>query len=302
MIITILLFIIILLILFSIRKKDDIFLSRTTTDTLKGFSMCMIVIHHMLNHWYIDNIIFKYINIYAGYLFTGLFFTMSGYGIALSLKNGKKDIKYILKKILNIYLSYVFFYFITIILMNLLTTYNINIKNITFDLLTIKLPLCSTWFIKVLIICYIAHFCFYKLNKKYVFYEMMILIIIYTILCIQLNIESKWYLTVYGYAIGIIIAYKRDIILKKLYNMKISKKLILIVTLGIIFVISVMLSNFIIGKIISINLFSIIVISVLMIISLDSRILKYIGKYTLDIYLSHLGIIYILDDITILKN
>ena len=54
--------------------------------------------------------------------------------------------------------------------------------------------------------------------------------------------------------------------------------------------------------IIYINLFSIIVISVLMIISLDSRILKYIGKYTLDIYLSHLGIIYILDDITILKN
>lgn len=181
--------------------------------------------------------------------------------------------------------------------MILITDYRINIINIVLDLLTMKLPLCSTWFLKVLISCYIINYFAYKLTKTKSYYIVLIVTVIYTILCVMLQIESKWYLTVYCYIVGMIIGNKKQYIIEKIYCMRLFKRVLLIFAILLCLTISILFNKFIIGKILFICLFSILFISSTLLFDINNKFLNFIGKYTLDIYLSHLGLIYIFDNI-----
>ena len=89
---------------------------RDSTDSLRGLAMLGIILHHIHNRLGLCSPIISQV----GYLATGLFFFISGYGNMLSI-NKKNDInvKWFVRKLLKIYVpffvAYWFYYICNII-------------------------------------------------------------------------------------------------------------------------------------------------------------------------------------------
>lgn len=94
-------------------KKGKVIFYRNDTEIIRGGSMLMIIIHHTANYLYYQhpNEATSMLSIYStqqlGYLGTGLFFFLSGYGMICSLRHNRVDRSYIKKKCNSIFLPFV---------------------------------------------------------------------------------------------------------------------------------------------------------------------------------------------------
>ena len=295
-----------LMILFAgvkINNKFDYtnFLNKEFTNNIRGLAILAIVISHLINmvyfSWKSDTSAVKFIFAVLAPIGVGLFFFLSGYGNVFSLKKSN-NFKWISKKVLRLFITLLPALIIQYVC-SLIIQLNIfkNFENMVNYWLTLTIPPFTMWYLKVQAFAYIVLFLSYKFwNKKYEIVLFM-LTSIYIIYCILTDVGGMWWVSIMCFPIGVIFAkHKDEILLNKFFN-PIKLAVFLLIITSILFILVIPLKT---TATFYLCISSCLLIAVLSIIlSLMSNLLSFLGAYSLEIYISHLAIISIIDGITL---
>lgn len=271
-----------------LRKIPSSLLNKDDSYTLRGIAMLMIIFHHIWTSiLQVDGDMFPYLSKYIfipwGFMGTGLFFFLSGYGLFLSLRrNCPLDKSYIYKKLKMLLSPYVLCFALFVIAL-IICKYQLDLVKLLGDFLTLTLPTTKTWFYKVIIILYIVTFYIFKYTKNQSYSLTIILILIVAYVLIAKNcLPQYWYSSILNYPLGIFFAISNN-----------KRRTIIQVIIGII--LFLLLNDFCgISLTLPLSLlFSIISIIIIRYFNIKSYVLTFIGKESLSFYLFQLLTLFI---------
>lgn len=192
-------------------KKKEIanVISLELSYILRGLSILFIVLSHICQNISSHSLIqFPFLN-YA-YLFVALFFFLSGYGNFISISKTPKSIKWLVKRLLCLFIFFSFGLVVNIILNRNVYTSN---STLLYDFFSLTYRPYTLWYLKVLFIYYLLTFfsklLFVKQNKQ-VFFLFMVTIL-YIIICILLGVPNYWWNSVIAFPMGGDLQYIRKI-------------------------------------------------------------------------------------------
>lgn len=253
---------------------SSIFLNKNSMYFLRGICMILIILHHIniANNISFDN---KFINIFLGnqgYLSTGTFFLLSGYGLTISLnKNSPIHWNYLINRISKMLYIFIFCYFICFICM-LICGFKFSYYSILNDILTLSMPDSPTWFLKTIVLLYILYISsrIYLSPKNSIIFTSL-LIILYTIIAFY-KLPGYYYNSIANFALGTLLVYYKEKIIRHRY--------IIIVLAIILFSI-----GFFYFQILSSLSYSILIIIFFSYIRIENKVINYIGINSLGFYL-----------------
>ena len=279
------------------EDRDDI-LDRQDTNVLKGIAAMCIVFAHFYNALLIEDIGIGKLWLYTGGIGVCIFFFLSGYGLNISKSYEKSD--FMIRRIKGVMIP-----FIIMRIPYFFVYYPLGTKSVGYFfgyLLGIFEP---QWFVSVIIIIYIGYYiCYRSFGKRWLNISVCIYNIILGILFYVLNMNERWYNAHLLFSIGMLVAdYNADIVkwLKKrnwwLVNL----------SLGTVFLFSSVIFTLNKGNLVSIMFkiiagigISMLFYNLLLKIRLNSRILQWIGKNSLLVYIIHLQFLAMQDRIAII--
>ena len=126
--------------------------SRESTATLRGIAMIWIIVHHIQGRSAFGG---SPLLTPIGYLATGLFFFISGYGNTLSIdKQSPVKFKWLFKKLKIIYIPFFIIYLLCYLDILLLDPSAVpSLKNTVIELFAVSLPNNPIWFTKIILLC-----------------------------------------------------------------------------------------------------------------------------------------------------
>ncbi|MGN0500625.1 MAG: acyltransferase family protein [Ruminococcus sp.] len=269
-------------------KDDKMFFCRDSTAALRGVAMIGIIIHHIHNNLGYSSPILSQM----GYLATGLFFFISGYGNMFSINKSKKiGIKWIINKFLKIYVPFsivYFFYYITdaILYPSEMPTVTETVQ----DIFTVSLPGLESWFPKIILLCFLLQWLAKKLFSNYKIQCTVIFLALccYVFCMIKWKLGGGWwYNSVLCYPLGIFFALIKDNLLR-IINSKHKSICFFIVTVlmfSFAFVGVRYLNNL---RILCSLCFSIMCFSFTLLFRTKTKILAWVGNNSFEFYLVHL--------------
>jgi len=182
------------------------FLDKDRSYSLKGIVMILIICHHIyqrvdFTQWPLGNFLSSF-----GYIGTGIFFFLSGFGLFMSLKRKTSlTIEWLLKKMEKLIFPFVFIMFIVGPLCLLIKedyTFDVFIK----DFFTLTTPYTFAWFYKVIVGIYVVVFLIFRLNidnyKKVGI--LSTIVFIYYVLA-KLYLPGYWSSSVLNFPLGMIV-------------------------------------------------------------------------------------------------
>ena len=262
-------------------ENNDTPLSSENTQRLRGLLAIVIILHHMserINGGYF----FPFLQ-HMGYLICAFFFFLSGYGIFLSYK--RKGTKYLQDfwKQHILYLILVFF-----IVSFIYTIYYIVIGKFH-PTITIA---SNSWYIIVQLLLYLVFWISFSLfSDKYSFIIVFILQIFLTILLIIFKRPCIWYISNFGFFIGILIANYKNQVFRFIHTHYISSFLLFIFLFTLFSGIPFICGYYVICRMCSSVIFCFLIICTLCKIRIIGYICKWLGSISLEIYLLH-GLVY----------
>ena len=268
---------------------------REDTYSLRGICMIMIIIHHLFQytrHYYNINYpnFFSFILQSLGFLSTGVFFFLSGYGMYKSLeKQGKVTAKYIFRHIKKLYAPFLFILFLTILYDSSINGFDFTsyiVSLFSMDLLHYN----NLWFLKVITLLYL-----FVMLVSLFFISMRIRVLIvfggvtlYSIVAAILGLGTWWYNSILCFPLGMLLAlnyHKIQTETKKINNHNI------LISFLVVFLISIILlyvfRNVLFAIVSSIS-FSIIAIIFIAYFSPQSKFLHFVGVNSLIFYISNI--------------
>ena len=271
-----------LICLWNVRFTKNDCLTKESTSIINGIFVGLVFFSHFSSYINYSNPLYNLFFKGLGQLMVAPFLFFSGYGIYESIKN-KKDYlknfpkKRFLKLFINFSLAIIFF---------LIYSFIIGKK---YSLMTILLSFIgwtsignSNWYIFAMLCLYAFTYLSFKIfkNKKLALGILLTLSIIYMIIIHGVGKSSAWYNTILCYPFGMIFSEYKDIILKSDKH-----KIIALIILFLLFGISLLIRhNYFIYALRS-CIFVIVMILVLQYIKIGNPILKFLGKYTFEIYI-----------------
>lgn len=264
----------------NIKNKELLTISQT--GMLKGIIALGIVFYHIAVQYNENLIVVKPFK-YFGFLFVGLFFFISGYGLMVSMltkkdyfRSSKKRFLKVIIPFINAFILYIIYYFLR---------GEIQQQNIFF---VVK----YCWFIYEILALYSMFFITYE---KYSFKKATILNGIIIVICLMLmyffKISATWYKSTLAFLMGIIVAKNRENLVKWINSKHYLKILILIISMGIFLA----LGKYLNLGILEILIYNIAVMLFIMIclmiinksVKFENKFLQYLGSISFEIYLYH---------------
>lgn len=292
-------YLLILIISIKINKQPDNtkFLNIKFTNQIRGLAILAILVSHLINMLYYSRdssiSVIKFIFCVLAPIGVGLFFFLSGYGNVFSISK-QCNITWLGKKISRLFITilpvlltlYIFSYILRI---NLFTKYSvIN------DFLTLSIPPFTTWYLKVQLFAYLLLFLCYKFFKRQYTYILFGLCLVYTIYCILSEIAGMWWVSTICFALGVIYAKSKEkFVFKFTPNLYHTIFLFLLSAIFFILIIPFKAKATFWLCIISCLLMS----NLSILITLKSKILDFLGTYSLEVYCVHLALIAIIEKI-----
>lgn len=299
-----------ILILFFYKAKLNVencnsdYLSVDTTLQIRGLLAYFIVCHHIISSLLADNLLMNFeISIYSVFVklirgAVATFFFYSGYGLIFSLKNKTHYIKnFFRNRILPLVVFYAFVCLIVLFIKNIF--FKLSIKEMLIRTIVKGSPFVNnSWYIICIIVVYflfLLSYAFIK-NRKIAFIIFNILLLGYVYVCQRIGYADWWYITVFGFSLGIFWEENKvliDKIIGKTYL------ILLPVTLFLFFFLDEFYneeSKFLFdipmqGKRICGEMASLMFVTFLMIllnkIKIGNKALTYLGKISLELYIVH---------------
>ena len=187
------------------------FCEKESTYDAKGLCMLLILFHHIyIKVAYDMGVSVPYIGYIlgpGGYLGTGLFFFLSGYGLYHSLsKQTHLSISYLHTRLMKMFCVYVFAF----VLSATLNCYTIDCYSLI-DFFTLTIPGTTTWFFKVIVVLHIMVYFIFKINvtRKNKVIIISIISLIYYVVAVR-YLPDYWYTSVLCFPMGMIVALKKS--------------------------------------------------------------------------------------------
>lgn len=258
------------------------FCSKNNTYEVRGLCMLLILFHHIFVQMIQMGCSIPYVGILlspGGYLGTGLFFFMSGYGLYHSM--AFKEVlptSYLWKRLFKMWSVFIVAYMLTAI--PLMLNHEFGGGNLI-DFLTLTIPHTTTWFFKVIVLTYIVTFLIFKLkiSKGLKVGFVVFVSIIYYVISSRL-LPDFWYTSVLCFPMGMIVA---------LYKSSFNTKLQLL--LSILFVPCFWKIQDLHWRFVTAILFCFFVLFLIRFIRYKSFVLNYIGVNSLCFYLFQLALL-----------
>lgn len=248
--------------------------------------MLMIILHHIVYIWGGPSYL-RFTSSW-GFLGTGMFFLLSGYGLYVTLSSRKSlPVSWILGKLKNLLFP---FYFTFACYSLFLLAFDQDSFNKTFlvSLCQLRIPNTTTWFLKAIIGLYILTFFVFKLKISNIYRVLLIFLTTFSFFVFAYHfLSAEWYWSILNFPLGMIIGLN----INKLNNcMNMCEKkflFILVVYFG--------LSNFLHVNVLTSILFSLMTIVAMVYFNPTNKILDYIGRKSINFYLFqmiflHLGL------------
>ena len=268
-----------------VLKRGGQIFAKQDTYTLRGLCMLAIIIHHVwmyssLNDFFHGGTTMSLIFKYFGFLGTGVFFMISGFGMFHSLTHKAIDFNYIISKIVKLLIPFIVSWFVYIILFLLIDA------SFSWDLLgdffTFALPNNETWFLRVIIALYVVSIIAFKTSRS--FLKPIIYVFLSSLIFIGIARYFKlgvwWYNTILNFPIGMLFAF----FYKNISEWKIKQWAVVVVLLSLGTGIICLFDKYIAQIGVSL-VFSIIAILSVKDIKIKSSILSFIGAESLFFYL-----------------
>lgn len=295
-----LLYLLLFIIFISFVKSSNIaesgynkYLSKNITDSLKGFSVLVVIFSHIAL-FSVNKNIFVTIFKNSGFLAVALFLFVSGYGLTEQLNKRENYLKgFIFNKIIRLYLIFFISNIIVTILNNIFLKTNYSAKNILSSSLYMNFANGrELWFVAAILFLYLTFYLSFKLFKdKFSNISICIAPIFYIILCKLLDRGTWWYNTCFCFTIGVLVSiYKEKVFhfFKSKYLLNFAISLIGLVGLMFFYIRGHSAFQYII-PIVFIWFICILTLK----IEPKSKSMQYINKISFEMYLVHLIILQI---------
>lgn len=259
------------------------FCSKSNTYEVRGLCMLLILFHHIYVQLMQMGYHIPYVGLVlspGGYLGTGLFFFMSGYGLYHSMAfKDALPFSYLWKRLFKMLSVYIVAYAVAIIPVMLVHK---NGGGNLIDFLTLTIPPTTTWFFKVIVLTYVVTFLIFKLtiaNHYKVGLVVVLAVIYYTVSCKLL--PDFWFTSILCFPVGMIVA---------LYKSKFNTKMQFL--LSVLFVPFFFKVQTVQLRFMTAILFCFFVLYLIRFFKYKSAILNYIGVNSLCFYLFQLALMY----------
>lgn len=265
------------------------FCSKDNTYEVRGICMLLILFHHIYVQMIQIGCIVPYVGILlspGGYLGTGLFFFMSGYGLYHSMAFKKVlPASYLWKRLLKMWSVFIVAYMLAVIPMML--NHEFGGGNLI-EFLTLTIPHTTTWFFKVIVLTYIVTFVAFKLqvNNGVKVGLVASLSVVYYAMSSKL-LPDFWYTSVLCFPMGMLVA-----LCKSKFNTKLQ------LLLSILFVPCFWKIQDLQWRFLTAILFCFFVLFLIRFVRYKSSVLNYIGVNSLCFYLFQLALLQNLHTLT----
>ena len=275
-------------------SKNDTFMSKESTNSVKGFCMLLIMAHHILNTiGYPESVSFIRM---CGFICTGIFFFLSGYGNYLSLSN-KEIIRvtWVTGRLKKLYKIFFICYAVNIVILLVYDflgkeKYLFSVKKTLVEICIFSLPDTINWFPKVFIVALLVMFIVFKTvkNELSIVSALTIITIMYVAFCAFAGVDKYWYNSVLCFPIGAFVAMKKNQIKQFLDKMESNKHMGIIV---IILIMSIIAAHFWgttnILQIIPCTMYSVLLVFVLSHFDIRNVFFEFVGTNSFEFYLIH---------------
>lgn len=186
------------------KKIGEIFRKEKTYE-LRGICMLLIILHHCFLRNHVSSS-FDSIFYNMGYLCTGLFFFLSGYGLFYSYNRmGEAQVSYLWMKLKKLLLPFIYIW-VFLLLLKLFGIYTESMYLI--DFVSLRTPNRSTWFFEVIVGVYILTFFICKCFKDFYIRGaiLFLLTFIYIKVCMHYGMGPWWWNSILCYPMGFVTA------------------------------------------------------------------------------------------------
>lgn len=273
-------------------------LMKSSTDSLRGFSIIMIVFAHICQY----EVRLKQILIGGGvsykFIFSWgaigvcLFFFLSGFGCYLSLNKGDKNIgKWLLQHVGKMLTHFVFAFVLIIAFMLIVFKNELSITAILMNLVTLRLPGSTVWYFKIQIFFYLILALSMTINKKRSWIIVVLVSLGYAVVAkYGLNLQDFWWKTALCFPAGCMVAHYYDILPK--YTDRLWFRVLALFLGGLSYLLLLKDGHYRIY--VQLPAYVIIAFTISMLwgwLVKENRLYIEVGKASLDLYLIHIGVV-----------
>lgn len=272
-------------------SKSDTALTMANSTHIRGVSAIEIMLGHI---GILTGNLFQFPNRKAGILFVGLFFMLSGYGLAYGYANKVDYLSgFLRKRLISIALPVVIVILVEAIVY----------KKMSFMMIVSG---SARWYITELLVLYILFYCTYRLFKKKGVVVIAIVSTIFVVIAFSVGMDNPWYGSTLCFPLGM--AYYGFRSSTKNYNL--VKRGAYIFMLFVVVVVSIIgffaYGDTLLGDVICRNVastsFCMAIILILEIVSVENRFSLLLSGISYEIYLLHPLMIKLCSDIPYVKD
>ncbi len=190
------------------------FLDKETTILARNISTFFIILRHLMGQAEGVNPMTSYL-CSNGFLYVGLFFLISGYGISLKNISKGNDNVLLIKSLENRIIKIVVPVVTSSIVMGIYYRVANRATTISLEnLLGAKTFVPYSWYIYVIILFYIIATLSHMMNKKYAYVGQIMAVILYIVILYKCSISINicWYMSAAAFGIGCLFAYKNNLV------------------------------------------------------------------------------------------
>lgn len=274
------------LILISVHKQGATqdFLTTNNLMPIRGVMAVAIILHHMSERTG-GGRLFPFM-VHMGYLIVAVFFFLSGYGLMVQyMKKGESYLKGYWKNRVG-YICAIFAFASLIY-----SIYHLIVGDFR-PSLTIA---ANSWYMVVQILLYVIFWCAFRIAGKRYSIGILFVFAMQTLMVIVMRmiaLPGIWYMSNYAFVLGLIVAWKRDLIDRIIQQRFVIASLASVLMFGVFSALpSVIMGGYDTCRMASTICFTLIVMLLCSKIRIESKIWSWLGKISLEIYLYH-GLVY----------
>ncbi|MBE6992940.1 MAG: acyltransferase [Ruminococcaceae bacterium] len=274
-------------------------LSKDSTVSMRGLFALTVVLHHLSAYAY-SGLTFPIFS-YVGFISVSVFFFLSGYG--LMTRYGQQGRGYLKSVLTNRIPRLVAIYLITTVvyaLVFMVMGYKVTLRYVLWSFVSGSPLALNSWYILALLLLYLmfcAVFALFGKRKGLSLTMMATMTLCYILVLHKLGYDYHWYMSVPGFAVGIIWAASRE----SIHAMAEKKWWLWTIAAAVVFWLVYRLSGLtMIWSIPGLNLgsrlaaaatFPVLVVLLSMKLKLGGKLLNFMGGISLELYLFH-GLVY----------